>query len=101
MVLTEKQRKACKLCTHFGVRAIGGIYLGAVCDPVTHVYKHLISDKRSIFSTASNIKIVGDVYPLRLQLGREFPCKWGSERAAEEESEQVTVVDCVCRDNDH
>ena len=66
LILTEEQRKARKLCTHFGVRAIGGIYLGTVCDSVTHVYKHLISDGRSIFSTTSNIKIVGNVYPLRL-----------------------------------
>ena len=101
LVLTEEQRKARKLCTHFGVRAIGGIYLGTVCDPVTHVYKHLISDGRSIFSTTSNIKIVGDVYPLRLQLGREVPFKWGSEGAAEAESEQVAVADCVCGDDDH
>ena len=101
LVLTEEQRSARKLCTHFGVRAIGGIYLGTVCDPVTHVYKHLISDGRSIFSTTNNIKIVGDVYPLRLQLGREAPFKWGSEGAVEEESEQVTVADCVCGDDDH
>ena len=54
LILTAEQRKARKLCTHFGVRAIGGIYLGTVCNPVTHVYKHLISDGRSMFSTASN-----------------------------------------------
>ena len=83
------------------MRAIGGIYLGTVCDPVTHVCEHLISDGRSIFSTTSKIKIVGDVYPLRLQLGREVPFKWGSEGAAEAKSEQVAVADCVCGDDDH
>jgi len=72
LILTEEQRKARKLCTHFGVRAIGGIYLGTVCDPVTHVYKHLISDGRSIFSTTSNIKIVGMCILLDSSLAGKF-----------------------------
>ena len=63
LILTEEQRRARGLSSSFGVRAIGGIYLGPEICPKTGVYHHLMTDGRTIFSTPHNIKVIPDVFP--------------------------------------
>ena len=83
LIMTEEQRqkqhKKRGETKHWGVRAISGIYVGSYCDPQTLVFKHLMTDGRSIYASAGQIKVVGDVYPLRLQVARDLALRWGSE----------------------
>ena len=52
LIMTEEQRqkqhKKRGETKHWGVRAISGIYVGSYCDPQTLVFKHLMTDGRSI-----------------------------------------------------
>ena len=51
------------MSSSFGVRAIGGVYLGPEICPKTGVFHHLMTDGRTIFSTPHNIKVIPDVFP--------------------------------------
>ena len=44
LVLTPDQRQPRAADNEFGVRAIGGIYLGTYCDPRTPYVHHLVTD---------------------------------------------------------
>ena len=66
LILSAEQRMARGLCKHFGVRAIAGVYLGTQVD-VNGVYRHLVCDGVNIFSSPNMIRVVPDVYPMRLQ----------------------------------
>jgi hypothetical protein len=52
----------CRVCT-----------LSVKVDGSSGVFKHLFTDVRSIFATPHELKIVSDVYPLRLQNSRKGP----------------------------
>ncbi len=42
-------------------------------DGVSGVFKHLFTDGRNIFATPHALKVVPDVYPLRIQTPRKGP----------------------------
>jgi hypothetical protein len=73
MILTAEQRKARGLSGHFGDRSLQGLYLGCQVDGASGVFKHLFTDGRNIFATPHAIKVVPDVYPLRVQNPRKGP----------------------------
>ena len=66
LILTEEQRRAKGLCKHFGIRSIAGIYLGCTVD-VNGTYRHLVCDGLNIFTSPSLVRVIADVYPMRLQ----------------------------------
>ena len=98
LIMTEEQRqkqhKKRGETKHWGVRAISGIYVGSYCDPQTLVFKHLMTDGRSIYASAGQIKVVGDVYPLRLQVARDLALRWGSEdrEAGDDDHQEVAFT---------
>ena len=98
LIMTEEQRqkqhKKRGETKHWGVRAISGIYIGSYCDPQTLVFKHLLTDGRSIYASAGQIKVVGDVYPLRLQVARDLALRWGSEDrdSGDDDHEEVVMT---------
>ena len=67
LILTAEQRKARGLSGHFGDRSLQGLYLGCQVDGASGVFKHLFTDDHSILTSPHALKIVPDVYPLRLQ----------------------------------
>ena len=66
LILTREQRDKKGLSSHWGVRAIPGIYIGCYVNPQTLVFRHLITDGVTVFASANRVKTVGDVYPLRI-----------------------------------
>jgi hypothetical protein len=73
MILTTEQRKARGLSGHFWDRSLQGLYLGCQVDGSSGVFKHLFTDDHNIFSTPHAMKVVPDVYPLRVQNPRKGP----------------------------
>jgi len=73
LILTAEQRKARGLSGHFGDRSLQGLYLGCQVDGASGVFKHLFTDGRNIFATPHALKVVPDVYPLRIQTPRKGP----------------------------
>jgi hypothetical protein len=73
LILTAEQRRARGLSGHFGDRSLQGLYLGCQVDGSSGVFKHLFTDGRTIFATPHALKVVPDVYPLRLQNPRKGP----------------------------
>ena len=72
LVLTPDQCEVRGADNAFGVRAIGGIYLGVVCNPRTPYLQHLMSDGKTFFSSTNNIRCIGDPFPFRWQRGRDI-----------------------------
>ena len=72
LVLTPDQRQARGADNAFGIRAIGGIYLGVVCNPRTPYVQHLMTDGKTIFTSPNNIRCVGDAFPFKWQRGRDI-----------------------------
>ena len=75
MVLTGEQRRARKLDKSFGVRAIGGIFVGTWVNPRTSVYHFLVHDGSNLLATTSNLTVVGDCFPFRYQRARDIDLK--------------------------
>jgi len=73
LILTAEQRRARGLSGHFGDRSLQGLYLGCQVDGSSGVFKHLFTDGRTIFATPHALKVVPDVYPLRLENPRKGP----------------------------
>jgi hypothetical protein len=73
MILTTDQRQARGLSGHFGDRSLQGLYLGCQVDGSSGFFKHLFTDGHNIFATPHEMKVVPDVYPLRVQNPRKGP----------------------------
>ncbi len=73
MILMGEQRQARGLSGHFGDRLLQGLYLGCQVDGANGVFKHLFTDVLNIFATPYTVKVVPDVYPLRVQNPRKGP----------------------------
>ena len=95
LILTQDQRKSQDQDWAFGARAIGGIYLGAWCNPKSLVFQHLMTDGKTIFATAHNLKCVGDAFPFRWQRGRDVKLKLeddGAESPDDEEADSYVAI---------
>jgi hypothetical protein len=73
MILTDDHRQTRGLSGHFGDRSLQGLYLGCQEDGASGVFNHLFTDDHNIFVTPHAMKVVPDVYPLRVQNPRKGP----------------------------
>ena len=71
MILTAEESKTRGISGHFGDRSLQGLYLGCQVDGASGVFKHLFTDGHSIFASPHVLKLVPDVYPLRLENPRK------------------------------
>ena len=71
LCLSREQRDKKKMNKHWGARAIAGIFVGCHVEASTEAYNFLIFDGRTIFAQTSHIRVVGDCFPFKLQLGRD------------------------------
>ena len=71
VVLTSEQRQARGFDKSWSPKAIAGMYMGIWHNSRKGIFHYLMFDGSRILETTSNIRVIGDCLPWKLQLGRE------------------------------
>ena len=73
VVLAAEQRQARHLDKNWAPKAISGMFMGIWHNPRKRIFHYLMFDGSKILETTSNIRIIGDCFPWKLQRGRDLP----------------------------
>ena len=73
VVLAAEQRQARHLDKNWAPKAISGMFMGIWHNPRKRILHYLMFDGSKILETTSNIRIIGDCFPWKLQRGRDLP----------------------------
>ena len=73
MVLTPEQRSARGFDKSWSPKAIAGMFVGVWHNARKNIFHYLMFDGTRILETTSNIRLVGDCFPWKLQLERDGP----------------------------
>ena len=73
VVLTPEQRSARGFDKSWSPKAIAGMFVGVWHNARKNIFHYLMYDGTRILETTSNIRLVGDCFPWKLQLERDGP----------------------------